>query len=357
MLLLLYVPTRKRFQTKLRARATPSYIIIGCTATQIHLQYGARLDFQFVLDQSSLEPFSLEQVLNFLLHERDPTILWLTLGDVFLWTSPSFPVSEREFKPVLNFRCSPDTGFIWVFQRRERDSDKVIWPITDFLMCLGSASDCFELHGTSSRSKVFSHDGLETFLQKSPNISTLKFYSVCLDKGSCRLLGDICQSPLKLRFRYCNLECPEGFGDGMRQNGGPTELIIAGLWPFGFPWRSIGPMITNTKLQSLVLKQWMYFDSGRSMERYLYGFFAQGLRRIEIEFHTGKRILPSELIIVLATLARHHSLTTVRFLSTGVLDIASIVNALRSNFLITTIYCGKLNDRSKNCGMNTFILC
>jgi hypothetical protein len=64
------------------------------------------------------------------------------------------------------------------------------------------------------------------------------------------------QSPLKLNFTNCKLESPEAFGDGMRQNCGPSELLLAGT-EFADGSFSLGKFETNTKLKSFILNDFL----------------------------------------------------------------------------------------------------
>jgi hypothetical protein len=167
-----------------------------------------------------------------------------------------------------------------------------------------------------------------------------------LDTECCRLLGRLKQSSLTLSFIKCKLESPEALGEGMRQNGGPTKLIIAGVGSFGSEWASVGSLGTNTKLKSIVLKEWMCLDSLR-MSAELPAFSVQGLRRIEIEFDkffAQWLFSPNAWPILWDILSSHPSVTTVRFHSTGVFDLTPIADALQNNFQITTIDCNKPNE-------------
>jgi hypothetical protein len=156
-----------------------------------------------------------------------PEIFWLDRGNLYL--AKLSLSSPANFKQALQYRCNPNDCFISLMQRRGGDFRNRIWPIIDSLLSLGTKTRYFELQGFSTFFifwKFFSGAGFLAFLQHSPNIATLKFHEMFFDTECCRLMGNMGQSPFRLCLENCKLESPEALGDGMRQHGGPTQLII-----------------------------------------------------------------------------------------------------------------------------------
>jgi hypothetical protein len=300
---------------------------------------------QFVLDLRRVKHFSLDQITAFLLDEGGPKNLWLERNNCYLW-----PVSTRgyAFRPVLKFRCAK-MGFIWLFQRKAGGNAMgTCWLIVDLLMSLGTPTGYFELCGFSSDLKLFSTEGLRTLLRKSPNIATLKFHDMFLDTECCRLFGNLRHSPLKLSFPRCKFENSEAFGDGMRKNGGPTELTYTGAASSGNSlWKSFGSLEANTKLQSIILKT--FIPEERDLKEILPALSARNLKRIELIVNNSlirQACTPRAWTALWKFLSGHPSVTTVRVFDNGFYDPAPVAAALRNNFIITTIAVKKidLND-------------
>jgi hypothetical protein len=291
---------------------------------------------QFVLDQPRVKPFAIDQVASFLLDEAGPKILWLALNDFYLWSRST---KGYEFKPVLKLRCHLEADFVWLFHRKDGDFDvDICRPIVDLLMSLGTASGYFEIHGMSSELKtLFSSAGLEAFLRESPNISTLQFNDMYIDNECCSILGNLGHSPLALIFTRCKFESPEALSNGMRQNGGPTELIYTGAASSGNTlWKSFGSLDTNTKLQSILSKDFQCAHKDE-LKGILSTLSARDLRRIEFNASRGQSFTPHTWIVFWEFLSSHPSVTSVHLIDTGDYDLAPIADALCGNFIITTI--------------------
>jgi hypothetical protein len=271
--------------------------------------------------------------------EAPPITPWSMLGDMFcMFTQLNNLGIDTGFQRVMSFRCHPQNDFTYLFQRGQGDVDQRILQLFDSLMRLGTASDYFELRGFSRDVKLISRDGLKAFLLQLPNISTLHFQCMNLDTECCRLLGSMGHSPFNLCFTDCNLESQDAFGDGMRQNGGPTELQFSddGSSDDSFV---LGPLAMNTKLQSFILKDYLYLDEDRMVAILLSLLSAQGLRRIEFSPSREMGFAPGAWDIFWRLLSIHPSVTSVYFVGVGALCPVHIGALMLSNFLITTMHC------------------
>jgi hypothetical protein len=292
---------------------------------------------QFVLDPTKpvLEPFSSEQVATFMLDQKGFKILWLDFGNFYLG---ALTFSDN-WKPVLAFKFDPDTDerLISLLSRDDVTADTTTtWPSIDLLLSLGTTSQFFKLYTLVFERKLFTAKGLRGFLMQSPNLKTLELCIVSLDTECCRLLGNTSHSPLSLGFTHCQLENLQALGDGMRLNGGPTELRLDGT---GFLNSSVslGSLTTNTKLESLIWKGFPCIYEVR-MESVLSTLSAQGLRRIEFDTPTGGTGFESHAWATLwRCLSTQPSVTTLSFIETGAFRGKPIVDALSKNFMITTI--------------------
>jgi hypothetical protein len=164
------------------------------------------------------------------------------------------------------------------------ENDNTTWRAVDRLLSMGTTSIYFALSTYVLRRKLFTAKGLRVFLQRSRNLKTLAFSNVFLDTECCQLLGRTSHSPLSLSVTICMLENPGVLGDGMRQDGGPTELIVYGAGSRNSDILiSLGPLKLNTKLESLIMKGFLCFNEEK-MEAFLLTLCARGLRKVVFEF-------------------------------------------------------------------------
>jgi hypothetical protein len=288
---------------------------------------------QYVLDPTlGSQPFTLAQVATFMLHHKEDKILWLDFGNFYLGSNPF-----ANWKPLLAWQFIHDNNkeMVSLFSRDAVDEhDNTTWSAIDQLMSMGTTSANFVLCTFVVERKLFTAKGLQRFLQQSPNLTTLAFCVVFLDAECCRLLGDTSRSPFTLSFMLCKLENLGALGDGMRQNGGPTELTIFGPRFFN---SSLGSLETNTKLEVLIMTCFPCFNE-EGMEAFLLALSAQCLRRVEFDTpNGGLGFEPSAWARLWSFLSNHPSITTVSFSGIGEFAVKPIEDAFASNFTITKL--------------------
>jgi hypothetical protein len=337
---------RRRAYARLPVRQVP-----GTQHYVFHAGSSSKPRNQFVLDasRSTTDPFTMEQVATFMLDQEGQKLLWLDNGNFYLGALPY----GNNFKPLLAYQfdanTDTDTRLIVLFSRDDvAADDNIAWPAIDLLISMGTTSAYFSLSTFVIERKLLTAKGLEGFLQHSPNLATLHMFSVYLDAECCRLLGKTSESSWTLSVSHCKLENPGALGDGMRQNGGPTELVLGGAGFIDSSF-SLGSLQTNTKLESLSLINFPCFFEDR-MEAFLHALSAQGLRRIEFSTpHNGLLgFTPCAWAKLWNFLSRHSSITTLSFIDTGAFAVKPIEDALASNFIITTIIVSQpeLSDES-----------
>jgi hypothetical protein len=271
---------------------------------------------QFVLDPRSTTPEqgSLEQVSAFLIDQTRDAILWLEIGNFFLCTFFDF---ADNFNHKITFQIDVETenpSNISFSSRNAADNGNDTWPVLASLMSMGTTSEYVGLYQFEIGRKLLTGEGLRGFLQRSANLKTLDFILVYFDTECCRLLGETSHSPFSF-FRNCQLETPNALGDGMRLNGGPTLLITGTGYLDGS--MSLGLLETNTKLESLVIKNFPYFDAER-MDSFLLALSARGLCRLEFNksYHRQLGFAPCAWAKLWRCLSHQPSINTISFILT-----------------------------------------